>query len=286
MTLPNDLRGKAVLITGGTMGIGLATALAFGRQQAHTILTYKWGSADESEVRDHFRRIGAPDPLIVRADVVDEEDTAALMQELRGRHDAIEVFVSNVAFGLLINSLDDYKKRSFFKTVEYSTWPLVDYVQRIRQTFGRYPRYVVGISSDGPETYLNHYDFVAASKAALETLCRYMAQRLAPDGVSVNVVRSRFADTQSLTDTFGRDFVEFAHQVGGPDVPLPLEDVANAILALCSGLLDGVRGQTLMVDRGSGFTDNIMRVFNARQALGLSSTDARTEFEFGGDSGA
>lgn len=278
MISPNELRGKAVLVTGGTMGIGLATALAFGRQQAHTILTYKWGSANEDEILDHFRRLGAPEPLILRADVADERDSAALMREMRERHEAIDVFVSNVAFGLLVNSLDDYKKRSLFRTMEYSTWPLVDYTLRIRETFGRYPRYVIGLSSDGAETFLNHYDFVAASKAALETLCRYMAQRLGPEGVAVNVVRSRFVDTQSLTDTFGRDFVDFVHQVGGPDVPLPLDDVANAVLALCSGLLDGVRGQILMVDRGTGFTDNITRVFNARAALGLSPTDANTEF--------
>ena len=104
-----------------------------------------------------------------------------------------------------------------------------------------------------------------------------MAQRLAPEDVSVNVVRSRFVDAQSLTDRFGLEFAEFVQRVAGRDVPLPLEDVANAILALCSGLLDGVRGQVLMVDRGSGFTDNITRVFNARAALALSSTDANTE---------
>ncbi len=278
MMLPNELAGKVVLITGGTMGIGLATALAFGQQRAHTILTYKWGSADEDEVRDRFRQIGAPDPLILRADVADERDSVALMREIRERHDGIDAFVSNVAFGLLVHGLEDYKKRSLFKTMEYSTWPLVDYTLRIRETFGRYPRYVIGLSSDGAETCLNHYDFVAVSKAALETLCRYMAQHLASEGVSVNVVRSRFVDTQSLMDTFGREFVDFVHQVGGPDVPLPLEDVANAVLALCSGLLDGVRGQVLMVDRGTGFTDNITRVFNARAALGLSPTDTNTAF--------
>jgi len=285
MSLPNDLHGKAVLITGGTMGIGLATALAFGRQGAHTILTYKWGSADEDEVRRRFALVGAPEPLIMRADVVDDEDTAALMLEMRRRYEAIEVFVSNVAFALLVDSLDDYKKRSLLKTIEYSTWPLVEYTQRIHETFGRYPRYIIGLSSDGADTYLNHYDFVAASKAALEALCRYMAHRLGTEGVALNVVRSRFVNTESLTATFGQEFVEFVKQVGGPDVPLPLEDVANAVLALCSGLLDGVRGQVLMVDRGTAFTDNITRVFNARDALGIGSGPAAINHDTDGKDG-
>ena len=39
--------------------------------------------------------------------------------------------------------------------------------------FGRYPRYVVGLSSGGPDAFYKNYDFVAASKAVMETLCRY-----------------------------------------------------------------------------------------------------------------
>ena len=50
----NALQGKAVLITGGTMGIGLATGLAFARQGAVCTLTHKWGTADEDEVRQLF----------------------------------------------------------------------------------------------------------------------------------------------------------------------------------------------------------------------------------------
>ena len=51
----NDFRGKAVLITGGTAGIGLATGLAFGRRGADCTLTYRWGSADEA-----LSRLGYP----------------------------------------------------------------------------------------------------------------------------------------------------------------------------------------------------------------------------------
>ena len=45
--LKNKLDGKAVLITGGTDGIGRACGLLFARQGAHVYLTHRWGSADE-----------------------------------------------------------------------------------------------------------------------------------------------------------------------------------------------------------------------------------------------
>ena len=47
------------------------------------------------------------------------------------------------------------------------------------------------------------------------------------------------------------------------------EEVAGAILALCSGMLDGMNGQVLMVDRGTTFFDNLMRIYEERDSLDL-----------------
>jgi NAD(P)-dependent dehydrogenase (short-subunit alcohol dehydrogenase family) len=265
----NDLRGKAVLITGGTMGIGLATGLAFGREGARCILTHKWGTADEDEVRVRFAEIGAPEPLIVQADVANAEDTAALLAAIRDEHEAVEAFISNVSFGLVVKDFEEYEKRSLFTSIEYSTWPMVEYTRRIKAVFGRYPRYVVGLSSGGPDAFYKNYDFVAASKAVMETLCRYLNYRLFDEDVRINVVRSRLVRTESLRATFGRDFEEFAERFNMERQFISCEEVANAILALCSGLLDGMSGQTIMVDRGTSFFDNLMRIYNEREALAI-----------------
>jgi len=265
----NDLRGKAVLITGGTMGIGLATGLAFGREGARCILTHKWGTADEGEVGARFAEIGAPEPLIIQADVANAEDTAALLAAIHEEHDAVEAFISNVSFGLVVKDFEEYEKRSLFTSIEYSTWPMVEYTRRIKAVFGRYPRYVIGLSSGGPDAFYKNYDFVAASKAVMETLCRYLNYRLFDEDVRINVVRSRLVRTESLRATFGRDFEEFAERFNMERQFISCEEVANAILALCSGLLDGVSGQTIMVDRGTSFFDNLMRIYNEREALAI-----------------
>ncbi len=263
----NNVHGKAVLITGGTMGIGLATGLAFGRQGARCVLTHKWGTADEDEVRARFAEIGAPEPLIVQADAANAEDTTALLDAIKAEHDAVEAFISNVSFGLVVKDFDDYEKRSLFTSIEYSTWPMVEYTRQIKAVFGRYPRYVVGLSSGGPDAFYKNYDFVAASKAVMETLCRYLNYRLFDEDVRINVVRSRLVRTESLRATFGRDFEEFAERFNMKRQFISCEEVANAILALCSGLLDGVSGQVIMVDRGTSFFDNLMRLYNERDAL-------------------
>lgn len=263
------MNGEAVLITGGTMGIGLATGLAFGRHGARCILTHKWGTADEDSVLRAFAEAGAPAPLIVQADVANAEDTQALLALIKAEHEHVEAFISNVSVGLVVKDFDDYEKRSLFKSIEYSTWPMIEYTRQIKTVFGRYPRYVVGLSSGGPDAFYKNYDFVAASKAVLETLCRYLNYRLFEEDIRINVVRSRLVRTDSLRATFGHDFEQFAERFNMRRQFITCEEVANTILALCSGLMDGVRGQVIMVDRGTSFFDNLMRIYEERDALNI-----------------
>jgi NAD(P)-dependent dehydrogenase (short-subunit alcohol dehydrogenase family) len=274
-----DLSGKVVLVTGGTMGIGLATGLAYGRAGARSVLTYRWGTADEDEVRQRFREAGAPDPLIVEADVSRDQETTALMDRIGEDHTGVDVLVSNVAFALRVSGIDDYDRRGLEKSIDYTAWPMVAYTRAIRARFGRYPRYVIGLSSDGPDGFFQNYDFVAMSKAVLETMCRYLNFRLFDDEVRVNVIRSRLVRTASFDATFGAEFHGFLDALGGfDDCYTTPEDIGNAALALGSGLLDAVGGQVIMVDKGFEFFDNLMGIGERARQRGARLADpANTE---------
>jgi NAD(P)-dependent dehydrogenase (short-subunit alcohol dehydrogenase family) len=255
--MKNDLRGKAVLITGGTRGIGFATGLAFGRHGAHCTLTHKWASADEAEIYDAFARIGAPPPDIVQADAASDDDTRSVMAALRRRHDAIEVFVSNVAFGQTTTGPADYTRRALQSSIDYSAWPLAAYSQRIREEFGRAPRYIIGLSSGGPDSYTANYDLVACAKSVLETLGRYLAHHLRPEGTRVNILRASMVRTESLVATFGADRIAELESTF-PDAFVDAADVADTVLALCSGLMDAVSGQVMTVDNGWTFSSSCL----------------------------
>ncbi len=135
---------------------------------------------------------------------------------------------------------------------------------KIKEVFDSWPRYVVGLSSCGPDVYHMNYDFAAAAKAVLETLCRYLSHRLFEEECRVNVVRARWVDTESFSATFGDDFKPFVEDLGLPEAFQTPEEIADAVLALCSGWMDGVRGQVLTVDNGTGFFDNTMRMYAER----------------------
>lgn len=270
MTHPGAIaRDRVVLITGGTRGIGLATAEAFASHGAQTVLTYKWGSADPAEVARRVMDAGGPEPLILRADVALEEDTIALLAQVKDRFGRIDAFVSNASEALVVNSLDDYSARGFLKSMQHAAWPSFGYLQTIRDTLGAYPRYVIVLSSDGPDRFTPGYDFVGAAKAATETLVRYLSYRLRDDGVRINVLRSRAVKSDSFDDTFGGEFFEFLEGFVPESWMVTPEDVGRAAFALCSGMCDAVSGQVIMVDRGNTFADGISFLYERREALGF-----------------
>ncbi|WP_158542502.1 SDR family oxidoreductase [Lujinxingia litoralis] len=257
-----DLSGKVALITGGTKGIGLGSALKLGEAGARCVLTYRWGSADEAELFERFEAVGAPRPLLVGADVANDEDIEALMDAIGESHEGVDFFVSNVAFAARTPTLASYKKRSLFKSLEYSTWPLVSHVEAIHKRFGRYPAYVLGISSDGADRSYPGYDFVAASKSVLEVFARYMGSHLREEGTRVNVLRFGMVATESFEAMFGEEFWTFLEGEGikRSDLLSP-EECGEAVLAMCSGLFDAMQSQVITLDRAMAFEDNMMRRF-------------------------
>jgi NAD(P)-dependent dehydrogenase (short-subunit alcohol dehydrogenase family) len=244
-----DFRDMTVLLTGGTRGLGKAIGLEFARAGANVFLTHRWGSVDEDALRAEFREQRCTEPTVVECDASDPEANRHLISEIVEQTGAIEVVVSNVAFSKVVDEVADLRRRSLELSLAYSAWPIVDLVQATKEVGGRYPRYVIGISSDGGEVCHPGYDLVGVSKAVLETLCRYLAVRLKGDGVRVNAIRPGFLDTQSSRATFGDAAVEAAHErVAGLFVEPSV--IAQACVALCSGLLDGLTGQVITVDEG------------------------------------
>ncbi|TNE48518.1 MAG: SDR family oxidoreductase [Deltaproteobacteria bacterium] len=265
----NDYKGKAVIITGGTKGIGLAIGQSFAKEGAHVYLTHKWGSALESDILKSFEEMGATTPTIVEADVKEDEETRALLEIVAQDHDSVEVFVSNVCIVQPARGVESYRKRSLLKSLEYSSWPMVAYTQEIKKKFGKYPRYVIGVSSDGPDNYFVNYEFVAASKAVMETFCRYMAKHLGPEGVNVNVIRTRNVLTDAVYEIFGDAYTDFVGKYAGEEYFMHAEEIGDAVLAMCSGLMDAMSGQVIMVDKGIAFADTLMRLLENRENLGL-----------------
>ena len=85
------------------------------------------------------------------------------------------------------------------------------------------------------------------------------------DDRRINVLRANPVETESLEATFGPEFGPFCKKWYAEGFFIQPREVAEAALALASGLMDGIRGQVLLLDRGFGFSDNVVRLFTERE---------------------
>src|SRR5581483_11359154 len=110
---------------------------------------------------------------------------------------------------------------------------------------------VVAVSSLGAQRVLENYALVGASKAALESLVRYLAVELAPRGIRVNAVSGGLVDTDALSFFPDREQMIASNLARTPAGRMVTpRDIANAVCFLCSPEAEMVRGQTLVVDGG------------------------------------
>ena len=166
---------------------------------------------------EEFEARGALRPQFFEADAAEREGHRAADGGDSAAHaEKIDIFVSNVSFALRTLTLADYKKRSLFKTLEYSTWPLVDYTRRIKERFGQYPRYVLAISSDGPGPLLPGLRLRGGIQGAAGVLLAVPLRPLLAEGSRVNVLRFGTVDTDSFRAIFGEEFFTYMERHGVP----------------------------------------------------------------------
>jgi NAD(P)-dependent dehydrogenase (short-subunit alcohol dehydrogenase family) len=267
--MSNTNSKRVVLVTGGTKGIGKEIAFKFAEHGDQIVITYGWGSIEEEDIIAEFTAKGLAAPFLKQADVINNDDTLELLTEIKERFGRLDVFISNVSFANLVKSIDDYSEAALLKSIEYSCWPMIEYTRQMKTVFGEYPKYVIGLSSHGPDRFHKNYDFAAATKALNEVLVKYLNYHFYDENVIFNILRTRPVITDSLLSTLGKEWTEFIAKYDIPGTHIELEEFARVAYMMCSGLMDAIRGQTIIADRGYDFAEGLQRMYVDQEELGL-----------------
>jgi enoyl-[acyl-carrier protein] reductase III len=234
----------SVLVTGGSRGIGKAIALRFAELGAAKVAVgYLRNDSAAEETAGELQELGA-EPVLVRGNVSSERvagEVAAL--------GPLDVVVHNAATGVIRPALDAEQKHWDW-TLTANSWALVA-LARAAAPAMEAGASIVGISSLGSVRVLENYVLVGTSKAALESLVRYLAVELAPRGIRVNAVSSGVIETGALDHFPNREqMLQMARERTPAGRMVEPRDVADAVCFLCSPGAEMVRGQTLIVDGG------------------------------------
>jgi enoyl-[acyl-carrier protein] reductase III len=239
-----NLDGRSVLVTGGTRGIGKAIALRLASDGASRVaLGYLRNDSAAEKAAEEVRAAGA-EPVLVRGNVASER----VVNEF-GSHGPYAVVVHNAATGVIRAGLETEDKHWDW-TLAANARALLSLARACVPEMESGSS-IVAVSSLGATRVLEGYVLVGTSKAALESVVRYLAVELAPRGIRVNAVSAGFVETEALEHFPNREEMLHAGRERTPAGRLvEPEDVAGAVAYLCSDDAAMVRGHTLIVDGG------------------------------------
>ncbi len=244
-----SLAGRRALVTGGSRGIGGATALLLAHAGADVALTYHSRAVEGEAVADQIRALGRRS-LAIGGDLADPAAAAAMADAVRRAFGRLDCFVANagiwppeeVPLGAM--SLDRWRA-----TMAANLDGVFLSTKAALGLMGPGGRVVLVSSTAGQRGEAFHADY-AATKGAAIALTKSLAIEYAPD-ILVNCVAPGWVDTDMCIPAFAGQGRE---RVRGT-IPLqripPPEDIAGPILFLCSDLARHVTGEVLNVNGGS-----------------------------------
>ena len=246
-----DMNGRKVLITGGSRGIGRATALLFARAGADVAFSYRTNEAAAAAVRAEVEKLGRR-CLAFRAELASKKDADAMAAGILEAWGSIDTLVNNggVWTYLDMGAMDEAVYRELMGANLDGVFYVTNAVVPAMKARGR--GWIINVASTAAvrgEAFHSHY---AASKGALVSLTKSLAVELAPHGIRVNCVAPGWVDTDMCTEVFAEPgYREKVRQ----SIPLkripPPEDIAGPILFMASELALHITGETLNVNGGS-----------------------------------
>ncbi len=243
-----EFEGKVALVTGGTKGIGKSIALKLAAGGANVAVNYFKSRNAADQMMKELSEIGG-DHLAIRCNIGNTEKMHKVFDEVREKYGRLDIFISNAALGVF-TSAGDLDEKAWHLSMDTNAWAFLRSVQIARDMMPDGAK-IVALSSLGSVRYITGYAAIGASKAAIETLTRYLAFELAPHLINVNTVSGGFIDTDALKGfpSYQEMLDEVVRRTPFRRVGQP-EEVADVVCFLCSEKAKWITGQVLVVDGG------------------------------------
>jgi len=245
-----SLTGKVAIVTGGSSGIGRASAIAFAREGAKVVIASR--REEEGEETVQLVKEAGSDGFFVKTDVAKAEDVRAMVEKTVQQYGRLDYAFNNAGIEEVPTPLVDQTEETFDQIVNINikgVWLSMKY--QIPQMLKNGGGAIVNTSSVGGLIGVPGVPIYVASKHAVLGLTKSAALEYAKQGIRINAVSPGGIETE-LFDRFAsdpqfREQMEAAHPVGRVGKP---EEIASAVLWLCSDGASFITGQTLTVDGG------------------------------------
>lgn len=248
--MTQSLHGKTALITGASRGIGKATALALAEKGAQIAVNYLHNEVAAKNTAEQIRALGVK-AEIFQCNVGDLDALPSLIDSVLKSFGSIDILIHNAALGAF-KPVHKLKMNQYDLSMDINARAFLALVQKVLPGMeSKKEGTILALSSLGSHRYIPNYGAIGISKAALETMVRYLAVELMPKGIRVNGVSGGLVDTDALRafpffEVFKNEVVKRtpAGRVASP------EDLARVITFLCTPESSWIVGQVVIADGG------------------------------------
>ncbi|HEY2715696.1 MAG TPA: SDR family oxidoreductase [Solirubrobacterales bacterium] len=200
-SLSGAVRGKIVLITGASSGIGRATAVKVADAGATVLLVAR--SVEKLEdTRDEIIAAGGT-AHIHRCDLADFEDIERMAEEVLGYHGHVDILVNNAGRSIRRSIALSYDRfHDFERTIQLNYLGSLRLILALLPTMrARKSGHIINISSIGVQTNPPRFSAYVASKAALDAFSRVIASEVKDDGVHLTTINMPLVRTPMIAPT-------------------------------------------------------------------------------------
>ncbi|CAH1201500.1 3-phenylpropionate-dihydrodiol/cinnamic acid-dihydrodiol dehydrogenase [Paenibacillus plantiphilus] len=262
-----DLHGKLALVTGGAKGVGKIIARKLAERGAHVLINFFHSLDEAKQTKLELEALGAKVDLI-RGSVAIEQQVDKMFDHIEKEYGYLDILVNNAASGTfttLDEADDEAFDRSLNTNLKGSLWCARRAAKLMEKRGGGS---IVNLSSTGSTQVAADYVTVGTSKAALESLTRYLAYEYGPYGIRVNT-----ASANLLDNAVARRFPRFEEMRERIIAATPLgrigteEDLADLVLFLASDQSRFISGQMILTDGGMSSGGYILSPRNTEAAV-------------------
>ncbi|MBN2824923.1 MAG: enoyl-ACP reductase [Campylobacterales bacterium] len=253
-------KGKVVVITGATKGIGAAIARKFASQGVNIAFTYNSNKEKAQELAQQWSEEFGIKAVAYPLNILEPDEFKTLFSAIDEDFERVDFFVSNAmiygrpvvgGYGKFMRLKPRGLNNIYTATVNAFVVGSQEAAKRMEKVGGGS---IVTMSSTGNLIYIDNYAGHGTNKAAVEAMSRYAAVELGEMNIRVNAVSGGPIDTDALkafvnyeevkAETIARSAV---NRMGQP------EDIAGAVYFLCTDEAGWITGQTIVVDGGTTF---------------------------------